>query len=139
MKICPHCNFQVDNDQAYLCPNCGRDIHKVEVSSGAPSPSSASSSSSVPSSSGSSSSSSSSPAAASAGKGVGSGLLAWSIVNVLLCTIPGIVALALTIKGRAQRDEDKREHYFSSAKLWNIVATIAGVALIAGLIVANLP
>ena len=54
------------------------------------------------------------------------GMIAWSIVTLLLCTIPGIVALVQTsgINNCATRAEQEKK--LSSAKTWNIVGTCLG-------------
>lgn len=54
------------------------------------------------------------------------GMIAWSIVTLLLCTIPGIVALVQTcgINNCATRAEQEKK--LSSAKIWNIVGTCLG-------------
>lgn len=53
-------------------------------------------------------------------------MIAWSIVTLLLCTIPGIVALVQTcgINNCATRAEQEKK--LSSAKIWNIVGTCLG-------------
>ena len=55
------------------------------------------------------------------------GLLAWAIISILLCTIPGIVALikVLGINNSATVEEQQKK--LSSAKIWCIVATALGV------------
>lgn len=54
------------------------------------------------------------------------GLLAWSIITLLLCTIPGIVALVMTtgINKCATRSEQVKK--MSNAKTWCLVGTILG-------------
>lgn len=54
------------------------------------------------------------------------GMIAWSIITLLLCTIPGIVALVQTcgINNCATRAEQEKK--LSSAKIWNIVGTCLG-------------
>ena len=54
------------------------------------------------------------------------GLLAWSIITLLLCTIPGIVALVMTtgINKCSTRAEQKKK--MSNAKTWCLVGTILG-------------
>ena len=55
------------------------------------------------------------------------GLIAWAIVSILLCMIPGIVGLvqALSINSAPTAEEQQRK--ISSAKTWCLVATILGV------------
>ena len=54
------------------------------------------------------------------------GLLAWSIITLLLCTIPGIVALIMTtgINSCATRAEQLKKK--ANAKTWCIVGTVLG-------------
>ena len=148
MRNCKHCHFEVDDDTLYMCPNCGRVLPKVgeaPASGGSSGSGSSGGSSSSGSSAGSSAGSGSSSSGSSRGssgaaaeKNAGGGLLVWSVVNLVLCTIPGVAALALTVKGRAQNDAEKQKKYLADAKVWNIVATIAGLAMIVGLAVSKL-
>ena len=54
------------------------------------------------------------------------GMLAWSIVTLLLCTIPGIVALVQTSGINKCTTRAEQEKMISSAKTWNIVGTVLG-------------
>ena len=54
------------------------------------------------------------------------GMLAWSIVTLLLCTIPGIVALVKTNGINKCTTRAEQEKMISSAKTWNIVGTVLG-------------
>lgn len=54
------------------------------------------------------------------------GMLAWSIVTLLLCTIPGIVALVQTNGIKKCTTRAEQEKMISSAKTWNIVGTVLG-------------
>lgn len=63
------------------------------------------------------------------------GLIAWAIITLLLCTIPGIVALVYAggINNCATVEQQNKK--ISSAKLWCTIGTILGViALIVNLI-----
>ena len=54
------------------------------------------------------------------------GLIAWSIVTLLLCTIPGIVALTKTTGINKCTTRAEQEKKISSAKTWNIVGSVLG-------------
>ena len=60
------------------------------------------------------------------------GLLAWSIISILLCLIPGIVALVQTIGINKCLTAEEQERKAKSAKIWCIVATVLGVLVIIG-------
>ena len=55
------------------------------------------------------------------------GLIAWSIVSILLCLIPGIVALVQTLSINSAPTAEEQQRKISSAKTWCIIATILGV------------
>ena len=62
------------------------------------------------------------------------GLLAWAIISILLCTIPGIVALIKVLGINNSATVEEQQQKLSSAKTWCIVATVLGaVALIANI------
>ncbi len=54
------------------------------------------------------------------------GMIAWSIVTLLLCTIPGIVALVQTCGINSCATRMEQEKKLSNAKAWNIVGTVLG-------------
>ena len=60
------------------------------------------------------------------------GLLAWSVVTMLLCLIPGIVALVnvLNINKAATLEEQQKK--YASARLWCIIGTVLGILAIIG-------
>jgi ribosomal protein L40E len=55
------------------------------------------------------------------------GLLAWSIISILLCLIPGIVALIQTLSINSAPTGEEQLRKLSTAKTWCIIATILGV------------
>ena len=63
-----------------------------------------------------------------------SGMMAWSIVTLLLCVIPGIVAITKVSKANATHSEDEAQGYLQSAKKWNIAGCIIGVLAIIGML-----
>ena len=55
------------------------------------------------------------------------GLLAWSILTLLLCLIPGIVALVKTISINKAVTVEEQQARMSSARTWCIIGTVLGV------------
>ena len=66
------------------------------------------------------------------------GMIAWSIVTLLLCTIPGIVALVQTCGINKCATHAEQQKKLSSAKTWNIVGTVLGVLSLIGTLAQNL-
>ena len=60
--------------------------------------------------------------------------MAWSIVTLLLCVIPGIVAITKVSKANATHSADEAQGYLQSAKKWNIAGCIIGVLAIIGML-----
>ena len=60
------------------------------------------------------------------------GMVAWSIVTLLLCTIPGIVALVQTCGINNCATHAEQEKKLSSARTWNIIGTILGALSLIG-------
>ncbi len=58
------------------------------------------------------------------------GLIAWAIISILLCTIPGIVALVQALGINSAPTAEAQAQKASSAKTWCIVSTVLGVILI---------
>lgn len=66
------------------------------------------------------------------------GLLAWSIITLLLCTIPGIVAISQTSKVNKCYTVEEQQKKLSSAKTWCIIGTVLGALSLIGYIAGNL-
>ena len=63
------------------------------------------------------------------------GLLVWAIISILLCMIPGIVALVQVLGINSAATAEQQQQRLSSAKTWCIVATVlGGLSLIANII-----
>ena len=60
------------------------------------------------------------------------GLLAWSIITLLLCTIPGIVAIVKTTGINKALTVAEQQAKMSSARTWCIVGTVLGVLNLIG-------
>ena len=65
------------------------------------------------------------------------GLLAWSIITLLLCTIPGIVAIVKTSGINKSFTVEEQQKKLSSAKTWCIVGTVLGILAVIGAAIAN--
>lgn len=65
------------------------------------------------------------------------GMIAWSVVTLLLCTIPGVVALVQTCGVNKCATRAEQEKKMSSAKTWNIVGTVLGVLSVIGSLAAS--
>ncbi len=65
------------------------------------------------------------------------GLVAWSIITLLLCTIPGIVALVQTVGVNKCITVEEQQKKMSSARTWCIIGTILGILAIIGNIAAQ--
>lgn len=60
------------------------------------------------------------------------GLIAWSIITILLCTIPGIVALVNTLNINKAMSVEEQQQKIKNAKLWCIIGTVLGVLAVIG-------
>lgn len=60
------------------------------------------------------------------------GLIAWSIITILLCTIPGIVALVNTLNINKAMSVEEQQQKIKNAKLWYIIGTVLGVLAVIG-------
>ncbi len=65
------------------------------------------------------------------------GLIAWSVITLLLCTIPGIVALVQTLGINKCFTVEEQQKKISAAKTWCIVGTVLGVLAIIGSVAAR--
>ena len=65
------------------------------------------------------------------------GLLAWSIVTILLCLIPGIVALVKTLGINKAATAEEQQKKYNSAKTWCIIGTVLGILSAIGQILAK--
>ncbi len=62
------------------------------------------------------------------------GLLAWAIITLFLCTIPGIVAIVKTSSINKATTVQEQQARLSSAKTWCIVGTVLGVLALIGVL-----
>ncbi len=102
--LCKKCGQDVEEGKLY-CPNCGEPV-AADVQ----------------------------PAAQAPEKYNNGGLIAWSILSLLLCLIGGIIALvkACGINNCTTVEEQKKK--ISSAKTWCIISTVVGaLSLIASI------
>lgn len=54
------------------------------------------------------------------------GLIAWSVITLLLCTIPGIMGLIKSTQINKCTSRTEQDKVISSAKTWNIVGCVLG-------------
>lgn len=123
MAFCPNCGSQLQDGASY-CPNCGSSVNNQP---------------SAPQTY---------PTNAPQGYFNGAprrpdpiptgGMIAWSIITLLLCTIPGIVALVKTLGINKALTEADQQKALSSAKTWCIVGTILGVLSLIGAIAGQM-
>lgn len=55
------------------------------------------------------------------------GLIAWSVITILLCLIPGIIGLVYAVNINSCETEEEQEHKASVASVWCLVGTILGI------------
>lgn len=65
------------------------------------------------------------------------GLLAWSIITLFLCTIPGIVAIVKTVGINKATTVVEQQDRMSSARTWCIIGTVLGVLSLLGSLYSN--
>ena len=65
------------------------------------------------------------------------GLMAWSIITLLLCTIPGIVALVKVNGINKCATVEEQQNKIKSVKIWCTIGTILGVLAVIWQIAAN--
>ena len=66
------------------------------------------------------------------------GLLAWAIITLLLCTIPGIVAIVKTVSINKATTVEEQMKRINSAKTWCIVGTVLGALQLIGVFAGNM-
>lgn len=54
------------------------------------------------------------------------GMLVWSIINIFLCTILGIIGLVFTLNAKSAVTAEDEQSKLKTAKILNIIATIGG-------------
>ena len=65
------------------------------------------------------------------------GMIAWSIITIFLCTIPGIVGLVYTLKINKCTTVEEQQKALKTAKTWCIVGTVLGILSVIGTLAAN--
>ena len=111
MKYCAYCGSPVEDGVAF-CTNCGA---KQDAAPAAPAPVQQPAQQVY---------TPAYPAVAPVSTG---GYIAWGIITLLLCTIPGIVALCTVGKINKATTVAEQEKAISTTKTWCLVGTILGV------------
>ena len=109
MSFCTNCGAELPENET-RCPQCGFDSAPAQPAAPVVNVNT-----------------NSAPAPVSTG-----GLLAWSIITLLLCTIPGIVAIIQTCNINKSATEEEQQKKLKSAKTWCIVGTVLGVLALIG-------
>ena len=60
------------------------------------------------------------------------GLIAWSVIVILFCLIPGIVALVKVLGINSAPTVEEQQRRLASAKVWLIVGTVLGALSLIG-------
>ena len=124
MNFCPHCGSQLQNATSF-CPNCGAPLNETSNSAPAqPSYQNNYQNNYQPSYQNSYSSFNQPVTPVPTG-----GLIAWAVITLLLCTIPGIVALVKASGINSAPNAVEQQKRISSAKTWCTVGTVLGVLL----------
>lgn len=63
------------------------------------------------------------------------GMLVWSIINIFLCTILGIIATVMTVGAKSAATQPEFESKMKTARILNIIGTIVGALTIIGYII----
>ena len=63
--------------------------------------------------------------------------MAWSVITLLLCLIPGVVALFNTMNINKSATVEEQQKRIRNAKTWCIVGTVLGVLSVIGAMVGN--
>ncbi len=65
------------------------------------------------------------------------GLMAWAIITLLLCTIPGIVAIVKVSGINKCTTVEEQQNKIKSAKIWCTVGTVLGILAVIGQIASR--
>ena len=128
MATCSYCGSDI-SFTAKFCPNCGAQVTEVPVEQTNPS---AYKSVSYPSNSTYQPQPQQSYIPQPVPPVSTGGLLAWAIITLFLCTIPGIVALVKTANINKATTVAEQQARMSGAKTWCIIGTVLGILAIIG-------
>ena len=120
MKVCPFCGEE-NRDNTILCVFCGGHLDGSQTKA----PSQQQTNSYYPS------------YPQKVAYHPNGGLIAWSILTILLCTIPGVIALVNAASINNCTAYSVQENRISAAKAWNIIGTILGILALIITIAAN--
>ena len=131
MAVCEYCGSNVSNSKKY-CDHCGAPLPAVSVEKEEPSV--YHQESNPEKESGQLSHFAATQAVAPISTG---GLMAWSVITLLLCLIPGVVALFNTMNINKSATVEEQQKRIRNAKIWCIVGTVLGVLSVIGAMVGN--
>lgn len=125
MATCPNCNTNVPDNAAH-CPNCGaalsaqppaqppvyqQPVYQQPAYQQPPMPQVAYQQ----------------PYGTPPSGQLSTGMLVWSIINIFLCTVLGVIALVFTVMAKGSPNGEDEQSKLKTAKILNIIATIGGV------------
>ena len=116
MALCPKCGAYNPGVNKY-CSNCGAPMSAPEASTYASNPYRY-----TPPERSGSSSNYQAPLPLETG-----GIIVWSVISILLCMIPGIVALVYAVSINSAPTAAIQQEKLSNAKLWCTISTFLGV------------
>lgn len=136
MAVCPYCGSQNDDANAF-CSECGGPLN-IQQEAPAPQPVASQPLTTQPVNSMANNQNPNTYAPAQFVSPVPTGgLMAWSIITLLLCTIPGIVALVQTLGINKSVTVEEQQKKMSTARTWCIVGTILGILALIGAMAQN--
>lgn len=125
MKICPYCGEE-NRDQNIVCSTCGGHLkagdNAIQTHENHQSYSSSVYRTSYP---------------VKVAYYPNGGLIFWSIITILLCTIPGVIALVNATSINNCTAVSVQERRISAAQTWNAIGTVLGVIVLIVYIIAS--
>lgn len=133
MAVCPKCNANVP-DNAAACPQCGAAMPAVPGQPAAPvyqQPGYQQPGYQPPMPG------YQQPYAPTLKRQLNTGMLVWSIINLFLCTIMGIIGLVYTVTAQDAVSDEEEQQKLKTAKTLNLIGSIvAAVSIVISIVVA---
>ncbi len=121
MATCPNCHANIPDGVA-ACPQCGAAMPAVPGQPAAP----------VYQQPGYQQ-----PYAPTLKRQLNTGMLVWSIINLFLCTIMGIIGLVYTVTAQDAVSDEEEQQKLKTAKTLNLIGSIvAAVSIVISIVVA---